>query len=147
MKYFVLIFLFLINLYAKDTLGQIDRFDLPEFKLTNIQARIDTGATTSSLYCTNIKEIDSNNISFKILDKYDFIKPILRVSNVKSSNGKVEKRYFIKSEILIFDMKYEIELSLTNREKMKYPLLIGRELLIQNFIVDVSKENISYEKK
>jgi len=146
-KIFILIFLSIISLYSKDILGQIDKFDLPLLNLTNIEARIDTGATTSSLYCTSIKQLDENTIEFKVLDKQIFIRPIFRVSKVKSSNGEIEKRYFIKTDIIIFDKKYELELSLANRVKMKYPLLIGRELLLQDFIVDVSQQNLSYNKK
>lgn len=40
-----------------------------------------------------------------------------------------------------------METSLSNRESMKFPLLIGRELLKQNFIVDVTKENHSFKAK
>ena len=48
MRFFFIFFL-VINLYSKQILGEIDKFDLPLFNLQNIEARIDTGATSSSI--------------------------------------------------------------------------------------------------
>lgn len=73
-----------------------------------------------------------------------FILPIHQKKNVKSSNGKVEERYFIKSVIEIFGKKYKAELSLTDRKDMKYPMLLGRKFLKDKFIVDVS---LTYQSK
>lgn len=145
MKFLLLIFLF-TNLFSKEILGEIDRFYLPEFNLKNIEARIDTGAKTSSIHATNIKIINKNLVEFEVLDKYKFQKKIHKIAIVKSSNGIEEKRVFIKSTIKIFDKNYDIELSLNDRKNMQFPLLIGRELLEKGFIVDVSQQNLSYLK-
>lgn len=145
MKFLLLIFLF-TNLLSKEILGEIDRFYLPEFNLKNIEARIDTGAKTSSIHATNIKILNKNLVEFEVLDKYKFQKKIHKIAIVKSSNGIEEKRVFIKSTIKIFDKNYEIELSLNDRKNMQFPLLIGRELLEKGFIVDVSQQNLSYLK-
>ena len=62
---------------------------------------------------------------------------------VKSSNGKLQKRYGIKLKIQIGKKKYRIFTSLTNRKNMKFRLLIGRRFLyLNNFLVDVKKKNI-----
>ena len=143
----IFILLLTINLFSKEILGEIDKFDLPLLNLQNIEARIDTGATSSSIHCTNIEKINNNMIKFKLLGKEEFIKPISKIANVKNSNGKVQSRFFIKTTIKIYNKDYEIELSLNNRENMKYPLLVGRELLNQGFIVDVSQKNLSFENK
>ncbi len=145
MKYFLLILL-VFNLYAKDVLGKIDKFDLPELGIYNIKAKIDTGAKTSSLRCTSIKPLDNNLVQFISLGKHN-TKPISRVSYVKSSNGKSEKRFFINTTIEIYHKLYPLELSLSSREDMIYPLLVGRELLNQGFIVDTSKKYLSYKEK
>ena len=145
MKFLLLIFLF-TNLFSKEILGEIDRFHLAEFNLKNIEARIDTGAKTSSIHATNIKILNKNLVEFRVLDKYKFQKKIHKIATVKSSNGIEEKRVFIKSTIKIFDKNYEIELSLNDRKNMQFPLLIGRELLEKGFIVDVSQQNLSYLK-
>ena len=153
MKYLILVFL-TINLYALDTLGMVDKFDLVELNIYNIKAKIDTGAKTSSLHCTDIVPLKNNLVKFIVLNEKNekltddhVIKTISRISNVKSSNGDVQKRYFVKTKIVIYNKIYTMEVSLSFRDTMKYPLLIGRELLKQGFIVDVSKQNLSYKAK
>ena len=146
MKFLLLLSLF-TNLFSKEILGEIDRFNLPEFNLKYINSRIDTGAKTSSIHSTNIKILKNNFVEFQLFGKYKFQKKIHKIANVKSSNGIEEKRVFIKSIIEIFDKTYEIELSLNNRANMQFPLLVGRELLEKGFVVDVSQQNLSFSKK
>jgi hypothetical protein len=64
---------------------------------------------------------------------------------VKSSNGIVENRFLIATEILIFDKKYPIRLTITERGSMKYPVLLGRKFLSNKFVVDTSKVNLSHD--
>jgi hypothetical protein len=99
------------------------------------------------LNCTDIEEIDNNFVRFKALGKYYFSKPISKIKNVKSSNGISNKRFFIKTEVLILGKTYVTELSLHDRSDMKYPFLVGRDILTQDFLVDVNKENLSFKLK
>ncbi len=152
LKYF-LILVVSSALYAQEVLGKIDMFDLPELGLKNIKAKMDSGAKTSSIRCLEIIPLKDNYVKFSLFNnenplnaKY-VIKPVSRVTNVKSSNGEMQKRYFIKTAIVIYEKSYNIELSLSFRENMIYPLLIGRELLKQGFVVDVSKKYLSYKAK
>jgi hypothetical protein len=68
-------------------------------------------------------------------------------TKVKSSNGIVQDRYKVKTSIILFKKKYAINLTLTDRDDMKYPILIGRNFLSKKFIVDVNQKNISYIEK
>lgn len=145
MKYLIF-FIFFTNLFSKEILGEIDKFNLPLFNLNNIEARIDTGAKTSSIHATKIEIIENKYVKFLVLGKYQFLEPIYKIQEVKSSNGQKSKRVFIKNKIEIFDKDYEIILSLNDRKNMKFSLLIGRELLEKGFIVDVSKQNLSFSK-
>lgn len=146
MKIFFCLFLF-INLYAKNIIGSVDKLDFPAFHIENLESRVDTGATNSSLHCTNIEKVDDNHVKFKVLGKESFIKPISKIKEVKSSNGISQKRFFIKTEIVILGKIYISELSLNDRTNMTYPFLLGRDILEQDFMVDVSKENISFNLK
>jgi hypothetical protein len=132
-------------------LGKIDKFDLPELELQSLRAKIDTGAKTSSLHCKTIEPQQDGYVRFIVLDennqKYTgkyITKKIYRIADVKSSNGSVQKRYFIKTPIIIYGKTYTMETSLSFRGSMKFPLLIGRELIKQDFLVDVTKENLSF---
>jgi hypothetical protein len=154
MKHFIIFLILTVSLHASEVLGRIDKFDLPELHLKNITAKIDTGAKTSSLHCIIIKKAKDGFVKFKVLDENNqkftgnfIIKKVSRISAVKSSNGTSENRYFIKTPITIYDKIYMMETSLSFRGSMKFPLLIGRELLKQNFIVDVTQKNLSFKSK
>ena len=138
---------FAFTLYAKDIIGSIDKLDFPAFNLENVESRIDTGATNSSLHCTNIEKIDDKFVKCNILGKESFTNEISKIKEVKSSNGISQKRFFIKTEIIILGKTYISELSLNDRNSMSYPFLLGRDVLHENFIVDVSKENLSFKLK
>ncbi len=136
------------------TIGRIDKVDLPELGIENAKAKIDTGAYTSSLHCNKIK-VEDSKLSFFIQLEYDngtihrdrFETSTFKVKTVKSSNGMTEDRYVIKTKIVLFGRPYLTEFSLTDRSSMKNPILIGRKLLNQRFMVDVSKKNLSFNLK
>lgn len=146
MKIFFFLFL-VLNLYAKDIIGSIDKLDFPAFNLENVESRIDTGATNSSLHCTNIEKIDDKFVRCNVLGKESFTKEISKIKEVKSSNGVSQKRFFIKTQIMILGKTYISELSLNDRSSMTYPFLLGRDILTQNFIVDVSEKDLSFNLK
>jgi hypothetical protein len=122
-------------------LGAFESVNFPEFNITGMKAKIDTGAYTGALHCTKINESDKV-LRFSpfdhpeiIIEKDDFV-----VRHVRSSNGAREKRYFITTEVTIQGETYAIILSLADRSEMKWPVLIGRRFLRQNnFLVDVRK--------
>lgn len=141
----------------KITIGKKDKADFPELELFDLDIKIDTGAYTSSIHCHKIKEIEEDGIKFiefQLLDPshkdYNhkkFTEKNFIEKKIKSSNGKGEKRYIIKTKIFIFNRTYMIELSLSERSKMRFPVLIGRKLLNNKFIVDTSLSNLSYKTK
>jgi hypothetical protein len=144
----ILFYLFFVfTLYAKDIIGSIDKLDFPSFNIENLESRIDTGATNSSLHCTNIEKINDYYVRFNLLGKESYTRPISKVKEVKSSNGISQKRFFIKTEIIILGKTYISELSLNDRSSMSYPFLLGRDVLHENFIVDVSKKDLSFKLK
>lgn len=139
------------------TIGRKDKVDLPEFDLVGIDVKIDTGAYGSALHChhTIIEEIDGEEVlSFQILDPDhpEYEDRIFRTKHfdrktVKSSNGDMEERYTIQTEIMLFGQEQEIEFSLTDRRKMKNPILLGRTFLAGKYLVDVQLKNLSHKKR
>lgn len=147
MKFFILIFFLSCTLFAqKIIIGKNERISFIDLGLKDIRGKIDTGAKTSSLHCSVIQPMPNGVVSFILLDEehkkftplYKTAK-VSRVGKVKSSNGKVQKRYFIKTTVSILGKEYLTEFSLTNRGNMKFPVLIGRSLLKEGFLVDVTK--------
>lgn len=130
-----------------NVIGAFEKVSFPEFGITDIVAKIDTGAYTGALHCTKIHEetegdkmvlyfspFDHPEVTMKTEDYY--IKP------VKSSNGEEQDRYFIDTQIEIGGETYAILISLADRSEMKWPVLIGRRFMRSyDLLVDVSKIN------
>jgi len=141
----------------KKLIGRKDILNFPRLKLEGIEVKIDTGAYSSSIHCRDIKLGQKNGkevITYVLLDpthpKYHgkkFTSSTFKEKYVKSSNGVSEKRFVITTDVLIYEEKYKIELSLTERGEMRFPILIGRKLLIGKFIVDPSKTNLSFKEQ
>jgi hypothetical protein len=70
-----------------------------------------------------------------------------KMRSIKSSNGSVEERVSIKTEITIFQKKYPIELTLTERIEMRHPVLLGRKFISKRFLIDTSRKNLSLKGK
>ncbi|WP_062061295.1 ATP-dependent zinc protease [Aquimarina longa] len=136
----------------KKIIGRTDIVDFPLLELEGICAKVDTGAYTSSIHCVDVREIgqilqcrfldeihpEYNNKRFEFRN-YD-------ITAVKSSNGKVEVRYTIKTQILVFNKTYPITLTLSTRDDMRFPVLLGRKFLNRKFLVDPQLENQSYNQ-
>ncbi|MDQ3393080.1 MAG: RimK/LysX family protein [Bacteroidota bacterium] len=141
----------------KKIIGRTDIVDLPEFGIKEIKVKIDTGAYTSAIHCSKIKttiEDGEEYVTFHILNshikgtsKKRFKTNDFKQKNIKSSSGHIEKRYVIKTRILLFNKLINTEFSLTDRSQMKYPILLGRKLLSKRFIVDVTSFNLSFKNK
>ncbi len=141
----------------KILIGRTDKADFPELMLRNLDVKIDTGAFTSAIHCHQIEEVVLKRkkvIKFKLLDpthpkynnkQYATSKFSQRV--IKSSFGRSEKRYVIHTTVKIFGKTIPLDLSLSERGEMKYPVLLGRKLLMGKFIVDPAKYNLSYKQK
>jgi len=137
----------------KKIIGRLERVDFPEWELYDIQAKVDTGAYTSSLHCHHIENIEKNGktfVRFNLLDpthdaynEKKFELPTYDIRDVKSSNGTIQRRFVVRTILKIFNIDYPVELSLTDRSEMKNPVLLGRRFLNKKFIVDPSKVNIS----
>ena len=134
-------------------LGRSDRVDLPGLGLENIHAKIDTGAYTSSLHCSKVT-IHENQLEFVLLDeehpeftgmKFKFKKFTQR--EIKNSFGEVELRYIIKTSVRIFDEVFKTEFSLSDRDKLRFPILLGRKFLRHRFVIDVTKKDLSFTSK
>lgn len=134
----------------KKIIGRTDKADFPKLHMEAVAIKIDTGAYTSSIHCDNI-HVEDGVLKCSFLDKehpeYNhktFTFTDFTTTNVKSSNGIIQKRYAIKSHIKIFGKSYKISLTLSDRKEMRYPVLIGRKFLTKKFIVDPQLTDLSF---
>jgi len=137
----------------KKILGRYDRVDLPGLGLADIHAKIDTGAYTCSLHCSHAEVVDGQ-LQFVLLDEehpeftgMKFIFDEFEEREIKNSFGEVERRFVIVTTLRIFNEEIITEFSLSNRGLLKFPILIGRKILRERFLIDVKKKNVSYREK
>lgn len=137
----------------RQIIGRVDKADFPIFNLEEILVKIDSGAYTSAIHCSKIKE--ENGVLYVIfLDKSNsgytgevVVFNEFSVKKVRSSSGEAQWRYKVKGNILLFGKKYNTEFTLTKRSKMRYPVLLGRKLLNKKFLIDTSLSNESWKLK
>lgn len=129
------------------TVGRRETVDFPELGLFGLTAKIDTGANTTALHCHHVR-VEDGVLFFRLLDEthpeyqdteHRFEK--FEQKTIKSSFGESEMRYIIRTKIRLGKRTLRGIVSLTDRANMKYPVLIGRRLLKNRFLVDVSKLN------
>jgi len=139
----------------KRVVGRRELVDFPQFELWGVEAKVDTGAFTGALHCSDIhvETLPDGRAVLRVLlldDEHpqfngrplEFTEFTLR--DIKSSNGDVQERYVIRTLIRLFGEDFDTEFSLSDRSDMRYPVLIGRLLLRRGrFVVDVARRNVS----
>lgn len=135
-------------LKEKVLIGRIEWVSLPELKLKH-KARIDTGAKTTSMHAINIEEVEQRGelfVKFQTVDSEGKILEVVRkvdtTQKVSNTSGFVTKRYVIKEKIKIGTIEREVLINLNDRSKMDYKFLVGRNLLLGRFIVDVARSHV-----
>lgn len=143
----------------KKVIGRKEKISLPKLGLKLVWAKIDTGAFTSSIHAEHIREEEFNGkkvLAFQILMPRhpSFTGKTIRFENysekkVKNSFGQAEIRYLIETKIRLAGETYTAEFTLSDRTSMKNSILLGRNLLKDRFLVDVTASNLSraYRKK
>lgn len=133
---------------GKIVLGRIEWVRIDSNKM-DVKARVDSGAQTSSLHAKNITEkvIDGKKyVQFESLDhkgkSHVFIKEVVKRSRVRSSNGEVSKRYVVKFKLSLGKQQHRLNVNLNDRQDLEYNFLIGRNLLMGKYIVDVSQSRL-----
>lgn len=139
----------------KRVIGRVERVDLPRFGLLGLEAKVDTGALTSSIHCADVRveaeeEDGTRVISFTLLDPehpdYNgrrFRSRRVDTRIVRSSNGEEQERHVIEADVVIAGQTIRTKFTLADREAMNYPILLGRRLLRKRFLVDVSVKRVA----
>jgi hypothetical protein len=132
----------------KIILGRREFIDFPDLRLSGIEAKIDTGAYTSSIHCHHIQIVAGPNgktVRFSLLDpdhpsyeKQEKELPLVKQKIVRSSSGDEENRAIVRTRVRVGIHTFLTDLSLTDRSGMEYPVLLGRKAIRKYFVVDVA---------
>ena len=122
---------------------------LPELGLAVIKAKVDTGARTSAIGAYDIEPFTLRGAQFvrfkvqPLQNRADIVincqARVVDYRSVSDSGGHREKRYVIRTDLVIGDFNIPIELTLANRETMSHRMLIGRSAMKQ-LMIDPSHE-------
>lgn len=128
-----------------DVLGHSAKISFPEQGLTDISARIDTGARTSAIWASRAELVggrlevvflgSSHDAYSGQVHTFDDFSSIV----VTSSNGQAEERFMVKLLVRVVGRKIRASFTLANRSQQVYPVLVGRNILRGKFIVDVKQ--------
>ncbi len=134
---------------GKLLIGWTEYVSLPAWGIQELRAKVDTGARTSALHVTGLERLAGNRVRFEvILSRKQAHKRVTvetvacKWARVRSSTGIYRRRCFVRTLLRIGPVEKEIELSLVNREKMLFRMLIGRKALEHDFLVDASQRRL-----
>ena len=130
----------------RKVLGWREWVALPGLGLPAIKAKVDTGALTSALHAFLIEPYSRDNrdmvrfLIHPVQRNQDFAvechSPVYDYREVADSGGHREMRYVIQSNISLAGESWPIELTLTNRDTMRFRMLLGRRAMVDRFVVD-----------
>lgn len=127
------------------TLGCFEFVNVSEFGISNAMAKIDSGAFSGAIHCTNIKVVRRGKDKRRVLkftplgndalatETEDFME-----TYVRSATGHRVERYVVRTTVEIGGIVYPITVGVSDRSQMRMPILLGRRFLREhNLIVDV----------
>ena len=129
----------------KTPVGWREWISLPEWNIKYIKVKVDTGARTSSLHVTDVEYFEKegeNWVRFtlypwqkSINDRESVEAQIITHKDVRSSSGYLEKRPVVRTTLVVAGKTIQAEITLTNRDKMGFRMLLGREAIRSSFSV------------
>lgn len=121
--------------------GGVESVSIPQLGISQLTAKVDTGAWSGALHCTNIR-VRADVLSFWPLGHEELKTKTknYQVVNVRSANGQDAKRYLIPVTLIVGGESYDTIIGLNNRSRMSREMLLGRRFLVENnIVVDVSR--------
>jgi len=122
---------------------------LPSYNDFKLKAKIDTGARTSAIHATNIQIYRKNRsemVKFQIYQSQSFLDidtELISYKKIKSSFGQTEIRPSVHMRIQIGAEIWLTEITLAQRAKLTYPMLIGRNSLNKKHIIQSHKSYLA----
>ena len=136
------------------TVGQVEYVILGD-NLMQQRARIDTGATTSSLGAEEITLYERDGrrwARFRVRSRdtdetITLEAPLTRKVEIKRHNADPDERLAVNMPLTLGPLTQVVEVTLSNRDQFEFPVLIGRNFLDGKVVVDVSREFISMDNE
>lgn len=137
--------------FHKVVIGRGEALSFVEFDMPNVPAKVDTGAYRSAIHASKIKlSDDGKTLTFVLLGGHAVCGAMsaevstTHFARVKIANsfGHEELRYEVKLRVRLGPKVFWATFSLADRSKKIYPILIGRKMLNNRFMVDTGRTSI-----
>lgn len=153
----IFVFLFMVNqispiAFAKNNktiMGWLEKVVILPYKI-ELTAKLDSGADRSSIHARNIEIFEKDGakwVSFtleyknknNIVHQIQVEKPLVRKVHIKRHAAKSVERAVVSFDFYLGGKKESAEFTLANRGNFKYPVLLGRQFLKKNIVIDPEK--------
>jgi hypothetical protein len=132
------------------TIGRREFITFPDWPLRRVRAKIDTGAYTSALdvagyevreqdglgQVATVRLVPSRKHPERVIE---FQAPVVRMTVVRNSGGSPEQRPVIETTVRLGPVTKRIQIALTRRPSMRFRMLLGRQAIAGDFVVDVAR--------
>ncbi|MBC7979145.1 MAG: ATP-dependent zinc protease [Armatimonadetes bacterium] len=133
-------------------IGWREWVELPDWSF-RMRAKADTGARSSAIDCAEITDLPGNRVRFTVrLDRKD--KKLITLEEdikirkrVRSSSGHPSERIFVETTLRLGEVEKRFVVSLVCRKRMINRLLLGREALGNDFLIDSSVDHWATPRK
>ncbi|MHA6494959.1 retropepsin-like aspartic endopeptidase RimB [Pseudomonas borbori] len=127
-----------------NVIGLREWINLPDLGMVGLRAKIDTGASTSSLHASDIQPFEREgeqwvrftaHLGTLVQRRHRCEAQLVSVKTIKSSNGHAQSRYVIRTRLTLGEREWPVEFTLTCRKTMRYRVLLGSKALIQGMLL------------
>lgn len=128
------------------TVGWRERLALPQLGIGMLRAKLDTGARSSSLHVDSIETFQRDGdlwLRFALSGRHRLARPVMQCEaraldrrRVTDTGGHSTVRWFIRTDIALGGQRFSVDINLTDRRHMLFPMLLGRSALLGRFAVD-----------
>ncbi|WP_238474468.1 ATP-dependent zinc protease [Pseudomonas cavernae] len=112
--------------------------------MVGLRAKIDTGASTSTLHASDIQPFQRNgedwvrftaHLGTLVQRRHRCEAPLVTQKKIRSSNGQAQSRYVIRTQLTLGDRNWAVEFTLACRKTMRYRVLLGSKALVHGQLV------------
>ncbi len=138
---------------TKLQIGWREWVGLPELGVGAVKAKVDTGARTSAIHAFGVQPFevgDETWVRFQLHPRQRARRPTITCEApvfdhrpIRSSNGEVQERYVILTDLEMAGQTWSIELSLASRDNLGFRMLLGRRGLRRHVVIDPARSYVT----